>query len=157
MSTDLILQIRSTSSEATERLAQVIGSNLRGGEIIELQSDLGGGKTTFTRGLVAGSGSNDEVASPTFTISRVYQALHFSFHHFDFYRLQEAGIVTHELEEVINEPDSVVVVEWANIVATSLPKERVVHILFEYLGETERNIVISAPKDYMYLFDGVEK
>ena len=63
--------ITSTSIEDTERIAALLGSNLRGGELIELASDLGGGKTTFTRGLVRGGGSDDSVASPTFTISRV--------------------------------------------------------------------------------------
>ena len=40
------------SVEETERLGEAIGRLLRGGEIIELSSDLGGGKTTLTKGIV---------------------------------------------------------------------------------------------------------
>jgi len=46
---------------------------LRGGEVIELAGDIGGGKTTFVRGLARGAGSSDVVSSPTFTISKVYK------------------------------------------------------------------------------------
>ncbi len=58
----------------TEAVGEKIGANLRGGETIELVSDVGGGKTTFVHGLARGFGSTDIVASPTFTISRQYGA-----------------------------------------------------------------------------------
>src|SRR5690606_22283628 len=59
------LLVETNSSNETERLAEQLGKKLRGGEVIELISDLGGGKTTFTRGLAKGVGSSDRVASPT--------------------------------------------------------------------------------------------
>lgn len=92
--------------------------------MIELVSDLGGGKTTFVRGLVRGMGSSDTVASPTFTISKLYRAGNKEVHHFDFYRLQEAGIVADELAEVAGDPTAVTIVEWSDIVQHVLPKER---------------------------------
>ena len=57
----------SKSASDTEAYAEQIGNNLKGGEIIELISDLGGGKTTFVRGLARGMGSTDAVSSPSFT------------------------------------------------------------------------------------------
>ena len=66
------LKLSSNNAEQTELIAVAIGKRLRGGEMIELVSDLGGGKTTFTRGLARGAGSSDVVSSPTFTISKVY-------------------------------------------------------------------------------------
>jgi len=81
------LRITSESPEATEQLAEAIGRRLTGGEVIELVSDLGGGKTTFVRGLARGLGSADVVSSPTFTVSKVYKADKLELHHFDFYRL----------------------------------------------------------------------
>src|SRR5262245_31168810 len=65
MSTDMTRQISSASSAETEELAQSLGRRLKGGEVIELVSDLGGGKTTFVRGLAKGAGSPDKVASPS--------------------------------------------------------------------------------------------
>ena len=144
--------VSSTQSE-TELLGEAIGSNLKGGECIELIADLGGGKTTFTRGLVKGAGSEDHVSSPTFTISKIYDAPKFTIHHFDFYRLSTAGVVGHELEEVRDEPGSVLVVEWGDIVANVLPKDRITISVVQD-DEDTRSIKISAPKKYQYLFEG---
>jgi tRNA threonylcarbamoyladenosine biosynthesis protein TsaE len=155
MSTGLILQIKSTSSESTEQLGRILGANCRGGELIELKSDLGGGKTTFTRGFAEGTGSTDDVASPTFTISKVYNAPSFTIHHFDFYRLPEPGIISLELQEIISDPTVVIVVEWGDIVADVLPEVHVT-ISFVQIGESEREITISIPGNYAYLAEGLQ-
>jgi tRNA threonylcarbamoyladenosine biosynthesis protein TsaE len=116
----------SQSSEDTERFAHTLGSRLRGGEVIALVSDLGGGKTAFVRGLAAGLGSTDHVASPTFTISREYKAGNLTLYHFDFYRLQEPGVVAAELEEFIDDPTAVVAIEWGAIVEEVLPENKII-------------------------------
>lgn len=136
MNTDTTWQMHSTSSENTEAFGAEIGAKLRGGELIELQSDLGGGKTTFVRGLVSGTGSTDRVASPTFTISREYNAPKFTIVHFDFYRLAEAGIMDDELAEYIGDPAYVVVVEWGDIVQDVLPRDRL-SITFKRTADDE--------------------
>ncbi len=112
----------STSSGATEALAGKLAANCKGGEVIELASDLGGGKTTFVRGLARGLGSIDRVSSPTFKISNEYavppapgRTLR-TLIHFDFYRLSEAGVVAQELAEVLGDPTIVVVIEWSGVV-----------------------------------------
>src|SRR5689334_25117700 len=115
-------QITTGDPAATEQLGEAIGERLKGGEVIELVSDLGGGKTTFVRGLARGFGSSDRVASPTFTISKVYKSGSKELHHFDFYRLQESGLIAHELEEIIHDPMCTVVVEWAAVVKNVLPE-----------------------------------
>lgn len=145
----------STSSDATERLAAKLGSLLRGGEVIELVSDLGGGKTTFVRGLARGMGSKEHVASPTFTISRIYKAPRLTLHHFDFYRLPEAGVVVHELEEVLAEPDSIVVIEWPGIVEAVLPARRL-KIEIKVTGEETRAFNISYDEGQAYLVEGIK-
>jgi tRNA threonylcarbamoyladenosine biosynthesis protein TsaE len=117
-------QTISHSAEETEQLAEKLGRVLRGGEVIELVSDLGGGKTTFSRGLVRGLGSGDTVASPTFTISKLYRAGTLEVHHFDFYRLQEAGIIADELAEVAGDSQTITLVEWADVVQHVLPDDR---------------------------------
>ena len=148
------MRIKSTSSEITEQIGREIGVRLKGGEVIELNSDLGGGKTTFTRGLVAGTGSMDDVASPTFTISRIYNAPEFSVHHFDFYRLQEPGIIAHELHEIIGDSNVVTVIEWGDIVADILPADRIT-ISFSNIGDTEREITITASQNNLYAIKGI--
>lgn len=144
-----MLQMQQTytshSPEETEAVGAAIAAHLQGGEVIELSSDLGGGKTTLVRGLVAATGSTDRVASPTFTISKVYEAPQFAIHHFDFYRLPEAGLIRHELEDVLGDPKIVTIIEWSDVVADVLPEDTVrVHIKTN--GETKREITVTEPE-----------
>lgn len=123
---------------------------MRGGEVIELVSDLGGGKTTFVRGLARGMGSTDRVASPTFTISRLYETETLEMHHFDFYRLGEAGLIGEELAEVLHDPRVITVVEWAGIVQDVLPKKRL-SITIEKTPTDGRTFTFRAPEALEYL------
>jgi tRNA threonylcarbamoyladenosine biosynthesis protein TsaE len=140
----MIWQTFSTSSAETERLGRLLGSSLHGGEVIELRSDLGGGKTTFVRGLANGAGSRATVTSPTFTLSRIYPAKQFEIHHFDFYRLDDPGILADQLAESIDNAKVVTIVEWAGIVKDVLPDN---HLSVEFKPTAndpdERQITIS--------------
>lgn len=148
-------QTSSTSSEETERLAEKIGASLKGGEVIELISDLGGGKTTFVRGLARGAGSKDRVASPTFTISRVYETGDKEIHHFDFYRLGEAGLIGEELAEVLGDPHRITVVEWADIVQDVLPTQRLT-ITIAKTPTDGRELTFRAPLALDYLIKALQ-
>lgn len=123
---------------------------LRGGEVIELNSDLGGGKTAFVRGLARGMGSTDHVASPTFTISRQYHSADLTLYHFDFYRLQEPGLIANELAETTHDPLAVAVVEWGNIVENVLPADKLT-VQIMRTGEQSRNFVFNCSKQLAYL------
>jgi tRNA threonylcarbamoyladenosine biosynthesis protein TsaE len=102
------------------------------------------------RGLARGIGSKDHVASPTFTISREYKADELTLYHFDFYRLQEPGVVAAELEEFIDDPQAVVVIEWGAIVEDILPANKLmIHI--ERTGETSRRFEIRYTETLAYL------
>ncbi len=131
-------------------LAAGIGSKLRGGEVIELVSDLGGGKTAFVRGLAKGLGSLDQVRSPSFTISNQYRANTLTLYHFDFYRLSEPGIMRQELNEIIEDPQAVVAVEWAEIVESVLPTDRLT-VSIKATGENSREFSIEYPEKLSYL------
>lgn len=148
------ITVTSESAAATERLAELLGSRLKGGECIELVSDLGGGKTTFTRGLVKGAGSLDSVASPTFTISRVYSSPKFNIHHFDFYRLQDAGLAAYELEDLLSDSGIVIVVEWGGVVESVLPDKRMT-IEIAQKGNGHRELRLVTPDDLKYLLEDI--
>ncbi|MCA9350345.1 tRNA (adenosine(37)-N6)-threonylcarbamoyltransferase complex ATPase subunit type 1 TsaE [Candidatus Saccharibacteria bacterium] len=155
MNTDMKLKINSTDSSYTEKIGEQIGAKLKGGELIELASDLGGGKTTFTRGLARGAGSRDIVSSPTFTISNVYEGSGLTINHFDFYRLSQPGLIVNELSELINDRTQVIIVEWAGLVENILPKNRlVVEIL--HSSENSRIISITFTQKLKYLVEGLK-
>lgn len=120
-----------------------IGRMLRGGEVIELVGDVGAGKTTFTKGLGRGLGIDEDIQSPSFTISRVYDGRDdLRLVHYDFYRLSEAGIMANELADAIMDQKSVIVVEWADAVQDVLPKNHT-RIRFTSPSETTRQLDIT--------------
>ena len=114
------------SEQAMKQLGQKIGAQLKGGEVFELVGDVGAGKTTFTKGLAVGLGIEDDVQSPSFTISRTYEARDgLQLVHYDFYRLADAGIMASEVAEMVRDPLTVTIVEWADIVEGILPDDRI--------------------------------
>ena len=132
------------SEESMKDLGAKLGRMLKGGETFELVGDIGAGKTTFTKGLAVGLGVSDTVQSPTFTISRVYDARDgIELRHYDFYRLNEAGIMANELADIAMLGGIVTVVEWAEIVDSVLPDDRL-RLLFKPTGENSRQIVFEA-------------
>ena len=143
MSTEQILAIKSSGLDDTSRAASELASKLQGNEVIELRGDVGAGKTTFVKGLVKALGSSDEVASPSFTVSRQYKLPNENeVHHFDFYRLTDPGIMTAEIKESIDDERVVVVIEWGDIVENVLPEARIV-VELKVIGEDSREINVS--------------
>jgi tRNA threonylcarbamoyladenosine biosynthesis protein TsaE len=127
-----------------KEFGRTIGAALRGGEVLELIGDVGTGKTTLTKGLAEGLAISEPVQSPTFTISRVYAArdgLHL--HHYDFYRLGEAGIMAEDVNEVMHDPAAVTVIEWSGAVSDVLPTDRL-QISIQATDENERNVTVNA-------------
>lgn len=112
--------------------------------MIELISDLGGGKTTFVQGLVAGLGYNDAVTSPTFTLSNTYQlADGRRIAHYDLYRLSEGGVLVDELAEDLADTKTITLIEWGGLAADRLPADRLqIHI--NVTGDTERQLTYAA-------------
>lgn len=143
--------ILSADFAATEKFGVQLGSRLRGGEVIELISDLGGGKTTLTRGIAHGAGSDDVVGSPTFMLSKVYKTSKFAIYHFDFYRLPEPGIMEYELSELVGDPAVVLIIEWGSVLAHILPKERLT-VNIHKTGDDSRKLVCEYSNSLAYLF-----
>lgn len=124
--------------------------------ILELLGDVGAGKTTLTRGIAEGLGMKDPVTSPSFTISKRYafpikngdetagtdQTTQFGqLVHYDFYRLPDPGLMSEELAETISEPNSVIILEWADSVEGILPENRAKITIF-YLDDGSREVKI---------------
>lgn len=127
-----------------------LGSFLVGGEVIELFGDVGAGKTTLTKGIGIGLGVSENVQSPSFTISQVYDARDgLTLSHYDFYRLSDAGIMAEDLDEKIGQSHNVTVIEWGEIVNGILPDDRMT-ISIKPTSETARELAIvsTGPKSH---------
>ena len=129
------------STEEMIEFGKEIGSNLEGGSVLELIGDVGAGKTTFTKGLALGLGVLETVQSPTFTISRVYEGDNLTLSHYDFYRLNDYGVMKMELAENLSDPQNITVVEWAGELADILPKKNL-KLIFESISEDKRLVKV---------------
>jgi tRNA threonylcarbamoyladenosine biosynthesis protein TsaE len=134
--------IETNSEQATRQLGRAIGAQLKGGEVLQLVGDVGAGKTTFVKGLAEGLAIDDDVQSPSFTISRVYNAHNYlQMAHYDFYRLSDPGIMADELAEAVRDPKMITVIEWADIVEGVLPEGHAT-ISFESPTEASRRVTV---------------
>jgi tRNA threonylcarbamoyladenosine biosynthesis protein TsaE len=145
-------QIKTGSAEETKQLGQKIGAQLKGGELLVLDSDLGGGKTTFVKGLAAGMGIEDIVQSPTFTLEQVYQSKKgIALHHYDFYRLQDPGVLKMQLAESLQDKHTIVAVEWSGIVNDQMGDAVRITIQNDPENEDFRHISITVPPGKEYI------
>lgn len=137
------------------QLGYKIGQLCRGGETIELVSDLGGGKTVFVQGLAKGLGYEGEVNSPTFVISRDYMLPNnLSLHHFDLYRIQDGDMAALELAEFIADPKAITAIEWGSNVSGVLPKEHIT-VTIKPTSEEDREVTVKTTSDYDYITQGL--
>ena len=113
--------------------------------MIELVGDVGAGKTTFTKGLARGLEITEEITSPTFTISKVYENSHGQkLVHYDFYRLENPGIMVEDLFENLQDPHTVTVIEWADTVSEILPAN---HLRLEILINDDGSRTLNLTKN----------
>ena len=116
------------------------GAKLKAPAVIELIGDVGAGKTTFVRGLAKGLGVTAPISSPSFTISRIYKGKDCTLTHYDFYRLDDPGLMSEDLAESISDPQNVTVIEWGQSIADVLPDNRAV-ISIKYIDEETRELI----------------
>ena len=117
-----------------------LGAKLKAPAAVELVGDVGSGKTTLTRGLAEALGVKEPVTSPSFTISKRYAARKITLAHYDFYRLPDPGIMKEDLDESLNDPDTITVVEWGESVKDLLPKNHL-KIEIKYREDGSREII----------------
>lgn len=141
-----MLRFAVQNEDEMKRFGLRIGSVLHGYECLELVGDVGVGKTTFVKGLARAMSIDDDVQSPSFTLSRVYENdSGVELHHYDFYRLADPGVLSYDLTESLNDPRTVTVIEWSDTVQNILPDDRMV-IKFEYRPTGQvRDVYITAP------------
>lgn len=149
--------ITTSKPTETQQLGYKIGQLCRGGETIELVSDLGGGKTVFVQGLAKGLGYKGEVNSPTFVISRDYMLPNgLSLHHFDLYRIMNGDMAALELAEFIADPKAITAIEWGSNVSGVLPDDRIT-VTIVATGEDTRDITVATSNEYDYIIMGLQQ
>lgn len=111
--------------------------------VVALVGDLGAGKTTFVQHLGNTLGVEEKILSPTFVILKKFSLKYSSFdtfYHIDCYRTEKPEeLLKLNFEEVVSDPDNLVLIEWADKIESILPNHYL-KINFEVTGKGKRKI-----------------
>ena len=126
---------------ATAALGRRIAHELKKGDCVAMEGDLGAGKTTLARAILEELGVRETVPSPTFTLVQSYETKRLSVHHYDFYRIEnEREIEELGFEETLGQ--GAVLVEWPERARSVLPAAAL-RIRLEPVSETARRATAS--------------
>lgn len=134
------LEIITRSAEETFETARKVGRAINGRKLFLLSGDLGAGKTVFAKGLAAGLEIDPaDVTSPSFTLVNSY-AGRLRMYHIDLYRLDSGACRDLGLEEMLEDEDAIVVIEWAE--RLGFTPEGATRVVIEYLDDSERRVTL---------------
>lgn len=139
-----MIKILTKNSNQTKTFAKGLAKDFKSGGIIALSGGLGAGKTTFAQGFAQGLGIIDKIISPTFLIMKQYPIPNSNnyFYHIDLYRLENIDLKNSGLEEILSDPENVVLIEWAEkIRGQKLTKPKFIQMI--NLSENTREIRIN--------------
>ena len=139
----------SETRELAKKLTKEISKTSldRSALVIGFAGELGTGKTTFIKSFVRSMGVSNKVTSPTFLILRRFKmpkGKNFkNIFHIDAYRIEkESELSDVGLEDILDEPQNIVLIEWADRVKGVLPK-KMIWVKLKYGKERdERKIII---------------
>lgn len=120
------MKINSKSPEETYEFGFALGQKLPSGSIVCIEGEMGAGKTALSQGIIRGLGVEDKyITSPTYTLVNEYHLDDYLVYHFDIYRVSDYDeLSAMGFEEYIRD-DSVIIIEWADIIAHELPQKKI--------------------------------
>ena len=157
-----------TNTEQTRKIGEMLAKELKGGEIICLEGELGSGKTTFAQGILKGLKVEGPYTSPTFVIMKHYkkeipnsksqipnksenyklQITNYklqNIYHIDAYRVNSVDILELGWEEIVKNENNVTIIEWADRIKKIIPDDAI-WMKFEWMDKDKRRIAISNKK-----------
>ncbi len=136
------------SAEETVRFGREIANHFQPPCLVLLEGELGAGKTTLIKGIVAGLGaaSEDDVTSPSFTLVHEYGSSG-RVYHADLYRIEGArDLATLGLEDLAGQA-ATVLVEWGEKLGDEIPLP-CLRIRLEHLGSNDRRILLERVEEW---------
>lgn len=132
----MTIDLNSSSDADTRAIGRRLSGLLQAGDVVVLSGSLGAGKTAFVGGVADGLGIDEQVTSPSFVMMRKYVSGFIPLVHVDVYRVGSLGEFD-DLDVFEESRDSVLVVEWGDAVAPSLPDDHL-RIVIEITGDSDR-------------------
>jgi tRNA threonylcarbamoyladenosine biosynthesis protein TsaE len=135
---------------ATEKLGAAIAARLAPGDAVLLKGDLGSGKTTLARAILAALGVKENVPSPTFTLVQAYEMPRLRVSHYDLYRLKrESELEELGLDEALDQ--GAALIEWPERAESRLPADALTAHLD---ADMERHAVLEGSARWKVLEQG---
>ena len=134
------------SPNKTKKFAFKMARKFKGGEILALIGDLGGGKTYFTKGLAQGLGIKKLISSPSFILMKIYPLKKGKIKqlcHVDLYRLKDPKDIIHlGLKEYLGQKNTICVIEWADKIKNILKPYIKITLNFQFVDRNTRKITM---------------
>ena len=133
---------------ATEAAGAALAPLLRAGDVVALHGDLGAGKTSFARGVLAALGFPEEAPSPSFAIVQAYDPpdVTLPVWHVDLYRIDDGDEAAElGLDEALE--DGVLLIEWAERLGARLWPDAL-HLTFEPTPDGARRLTWGVPASW---------
>ncbi|MEE1098640.1 MAG: tRNA (adenosine(37)-N6)-threonylcarbamoyltransferase complex ATPase subunit type 1 TsaE [Alistipes sp.] len=123
-------------------VAEAILNELNGRTVVAFRGEMGAGKTTLIRSIMALLGSEDTISSPTFAIVNQYSTeAENTVYHFDFYRIERIEEAYDFGYEEYFYSGELCLVEWPEKIEPLLP-DNVMTVNITIESETERTFTI---------------
>ena len=138
------LKLISKSQAETQAIAHKIASSLKGGEILFFEGPIGAGKTVMVKEIVKTFGVKKTPVSASFSLLKKYKGKKFNLYHADLFRLEEGEMFNLGFEEMLEDQNAVLLIEWPGPAKNFFPKNRL-EINIALLEGDRREISLKAP------------
>lgn len=133
--------------EQLSQVVQKLTQDLKGASVITLTGDLGAGKTTLVKKLLASWGVQEQILSPTFTYVNCYKNDQGQkIFHFDCYRITNLNqFIELGFDEYLNEPGAICLIEWPGLIKPLLDQMQpgqVFNLEIVHVSDVQRKLII---------------
>ncbi|MBD3311301.1 MAG: tRNA (adenosine(37)-N6)-threonylcarbamoyltransferase complex ATPase subunit type 1 TsaE [Candidatus Magasanikbacteria bacterium] len=148
------MEYKSKSEKETLKIGEKIAADLKPGDIVLLQGELGVGKTTLTKGIL-GYFRIKNIVSPTFTIMQIYQIAQSAQQpirtlvHIDTYRSEdEQELIDIGIKDYLGKKNNICIIEWPEKIDNLIKNQfNYLRIIITDIGAGQRKInVEQSPK-----------
>jgi tRNA threonylcarbamoyladenosine biosynthesis protein TsaE len=134
----------SSCAADTEAIGARLAAELKPGDLVLVEGEVGAGKTTLVRGAVRALGHEGRVTSPTFTLASRYEDGRVPISHLDLYRLAESGADAEDLALLSDEltDERIAFVEWPEAVGADALGSVTVRVVLRHGGGDRREVEV---------------
>jgi len=148
-------RINISEERKTKSISEIFSNNIKVGDVLFFNGELGVGKTTFIKYLInflqkKSNQSITEIPSPTFNLVNEYQLDSLIIKHYDLYRINDEKELN-SLSIFEDKSDQITLIEWSEIIK-NYKIENIIDLYFEYEEDyNKRFLTVSSNSNISFL------